>query len=1401
MDSLFKLLVAAIAAFLIIALIAGMYIFPFGDPIAAIKEKLNSAELREGKLVEGTTLKFNAGAAFQGETFDTANRSVNFKCTLGELCDDESRFEFDERKVGIEQIVPVNVSTRCKYENNIFACTVYFGKEPAQLDNLDMNFVENENAKFNAAEKRFDANANSEIFIKYSFGNTGDLNAADINAFVDYYLFDAEDKITKISSKILGIGDLNSGGKKDGRFKLTAPSVEGKYKIKFRFEGDDTGYADYELDFFIKPRACIADKCTEPEWLGEKCTTHCRCRECVFGFVCKASTLSVSNEKLKLAPEIILNEDKSRVRGSNAVDFEVDDSICKTLEEQDPRLEFQNVPDEWLAGSAEVPSEEINAPQETETPEEKPVESNGEYKILTNHYICDYWNCLASYLGAYGKVEWLDREGTDFSQYNEIWVLDLGNGSDLTRQLLKDPQKLAEFTDKLFEYYKNGGNILVSAEGTSYYDYFTADPEDSSLYVCDPERHSGFNCSAMMDVSRQLASKFGITINTATMGWPHSIRFVKEVNEYTMIACLHLDELGVDNIPDPNHPIIKGVLRRASTLSDAKIENYEGKPNITPVLIDEFGNAAILAVHEPGKGKIIFDSSWYNYATHYCRSVLNAEIMDNIHNWFTSAEEETEGSSSTEAPAENENNETQIAPPSSGKIYRDAANAKIVYDAANNKIIANLYKFDSGHLLTGIKVGLEIKNRGGEEIEIEVSDETEVTETPAGEVSEETTAEDEVAEPQEEEGEVWYVPEQYPPLPETISGGKTLELNVQLYGPDTDACYIGLSNYFENVDCLKYSPNMDFSKYSQIWVIDSKQDFDLEMDSAERERFANKLMEYYENGGNVLITAEGKDYYRKAGDPLYDGDTLNRAISRELAKKFGITINITTVAWPAYLLEVINGQEQMEGGGRIRTFLQPKNVHNPEHPIIKGVTSWGTTGSDSAIQDYEGKPYVTPIVFDDVGNPAMVAVHEPGKGKIIFDASWFKFHNLSGERVRLAININNWFKSSSDSTVYTKNIEDSTKFEIYFQEETEANNNFIWLTPSEIDEENFMVEFSGIDLDTGTYDIRVFVESYTPTEVNCNKPETSAVIVIGEDTRTQWQQDQENEGEEQGQNQEQGECLPVEEITNATVEGCAGIQVIEGDGMNIKAIEKASGVEMDWELIKNGVNKGRVKFAITPELNIYILNAGDKGIDIQIPDRQIFYDPSNESARMNTYATEHYYIPKCSYIVTRIKDVAPPSSEAQDCFVIGNIQTSINPPTGNVTLPKEINDLFVSDLHGFGTVNTADDIYEVYQNGKFLGKTDESNLVEDPKDLRGWDLRFETTEFEIDKSFVDSHWKKIDIDTSAGPVTVKCSEMVGGHCYVCVYGDKMTTEQGKYVMVGFCKLMTVGTESFEINFE
>jgi len=138
--NVFKVLVSAIAAMLILALVFFYLIpffFPVKDPKPILEAGLENAELELGSY-KCTKIAFPAERSFIGRNFDTSLRSVTFECNDNLICcginDPQcNKIAWDERRILINQAREIETCFRCKEIAGLKSCRIYIGQEPGQL--------------------------------------------------------------------------------------------------------------------------------------------------------------------------------------------------------------------------------------------------------------------------------------------------------------------------------------------------------------------------------------------------------------------------------------------------------------------------------------------------------------------------------------------------------------------------------------------------------------------------------------------------------------------------------------------------------------------------------------------------------------------------------------------------------------------------------------------------------------------------------------------------------------------------------------------------------------------------------------------------------------------------------------------------------------------------------------------------------------------------------------------------------------------------------------------------------------------------------------------------------------------------------------------------------------------
>ena len=290
MDSPFRLAVAAAAA-LGLLWIFTTYLLPGlfpGTPLKdALLNGLEAAEREPGKIVS-RLVGFRNGEALPADSLDGPARSVNFRCTDALQCCQRQKISagckvaLDDRKLIAEQAVALPVHFRCNYEENIFLCSAYFGREPAQLELKDFRVAgEIELGRDNPVAA-------------FKVLNSGKVKAQDVIATAKVY------KLTTVEGKeveALHAGPFNRDFEEippSGWESLSIPlevREPGNYKVWLEVHGIESGKAVREAGLKAtgaRPEnKCRATAEGRTQWEGTECLREYQCEGCAYDYECK----------------------------------------------------------------------------------------------------------------------------------------------------------------------------------------------------------------------------------------------------------------------------------------------------------------------------------------------------------------------------------------------------------------------------------------------------------------------------------------------------------------------------------------------------------------------------------------------------------------------------------------------------------------------------------------------------------------------------------------------------------------------------------------------------------------------------------------------------------------------------------------------------------------------------------------------------------------------------------------------------------------------------------------------------------------------------------------------------------------------------------------------------------
>ncbi len=326
MDTPFKLLVYAIA-FVALLWVFFNFMAPLffrtNEPIAIIGKNLDVAETTLGKGVMETVIFEQSN--FSGLTFDSDNRSVAFECNDETVCcylgqSDENcskQIVWGPRNIEIKEKIDVTITTRCLYENTLFVCKAYFGKEPAQVeikraDLKETVDLEKENA-----------------IIGLSIANTGNvlLLGGEIVADVYERYLEGEQGSRRYigkASDLVEFEQIEPDKTIDIQVELHNLPYAGLYEVELTVRGHNAGFEKKQLAFEATGNiGCKETGCSSPQLEFGNCKTVCSCEECRLSSECEKKVKNgIKQIMVNGNPvEVDLWEIHSTILGTNKIEI------------------------------------------------------------------------------------------------------------------------------------------------------------------------------------------------------------------------------------------------------------------------------------------------------------------------------------------------------------------------------------------------------------------------------------------------------------------------------------------------------------------------------------------------------------------------------------------------------------------------------------------------------------------------------------------------------------------------------------------------------------------------------------------------------------------------------------------------------------------------------------------------------------------------------------------------------------------------------------------------------------------------------------------------------------------------------------------------------------------------
>ncbi len=329
MQGPFKLLVYAIAALAIIALFYSLVyplLFPTEESIEIIEKSLRASETGQGMSFT-TNIFFHQGEGIQGETFDTKTRNVAFQCNGTNYCCPQGTecplaVEWDNRSLKFNKSEVMPVTTRCDSIGGIYACNIYMGNKPAQLEIESMDFP-----------KEVDLSQGPMSF-HLKIKNTGEQDSNNIKVEVNVfqrYLEEGQwvERPVETGQHLEEIGILKPNQEIEKTISVGF-NQNGEFKTKIKVSGVESGFEERIKEFKSTGATdqCKPTSCEKPEYLGGECIARCHCEKCLYGYKCEEKILASKPADLGLGFQGTLEGTNSKILGSNSVDLTLPESFC-----------------------------------------------------------------------------------------------------------------------------------------------------------------------------------------------------------------------------------------------------------------------------------------------------------------------------------------------------------------------------------------------------------------------------------------------------------------------------------------------------------------------------------------------------------------------------------------------------------------------------------------------------------------------------------------------------------------------------------------------------------------------------------------------------------------------------------------------------------------------------------------------------------------------------------------------------------------------------------------------------------------------------------------------------------------------------------------------------------------
>lgn len=289
---MFNLLVVAAIAVALLYVFSGQLDFftPKIDPFPKVFSAVSAAKSSAGSTIELGELAFSKKSGLSAEAFSDSGTDAAFECNsptdcceLGSGC--SAAIQWNSKTVVFQGENKVPVFARCNEKYDFFACKIFFGIKPAQLEIAGMEYPSEVNLE-----------SNRPLMVALEIKNSGELASSPGTVILSVAKRQANGMVLELPLKKQEktVGPLNPGAFERFQFGPVALDSAGTYDLVFRAESDNAGFDEKKPAITVTgsaANACRQKTETEPLKIWDaqtgECTTKFFCVGCDLAIDCK----------------------------------------------------------------------------------------------------------------------------------------------------------------------------------------------------------------------------------------------------------------------------------------------------------------------------------------------------------------------------------------------------------------------------------------------------------------------------------------------------------------------------------------------------------------------------------------------------------------------------------------------------------------------------------------------------------------------------------------------------------------------------------------------------------------------------------------------------------------------------------------------------------------------------------------------------------------------------------------------------------------------------------------------------------------------------------------------------------------------------------------------------------